>query len=105
MALMQGKPLRLPWHSKTACHRCRPVRRSLRPGSCLPGARVLKDAIWHLVQRRCGSMGTSGATEQAVIVAGTGAFRNARGVVYAYGDYIGPGKWGGRYVAEICVPR
>ncbi|MGL5985526.1 MAG: hypothetical protein ACRCZ5_01410 [Burkholderiales bacterium] len=68
------------------------------------GRTVLKTPFGTLFSADAGSMGTSGATEQAVIVAGTGAFRNARGVVYAYGDYIGPGKWG-RYVAEICVPR
>ena len=49
------------------------------------GRTVLKTPFGTLFSADAGSMGTSGATEQAVIVAGTGAVRNARGVRDAYG--------------------
>lgn len=68
------------------------------------GRTVIKTPRGNLFSADAGSMGSSGAAEQAVIVSGTGDFKNARGVVYAFGDYVGVGKWG-RYVAEICVTR
>lgn len=68
------------------------------------GRTVLKTPRGNLFSAEAGSMSASGATEQAIIVSGTGDFKNARGHVYSFGDYVGPGKWG-RYVAEICISR
>lgn len=65
---------------------------------------VLKTPRGDLYSADAGSMSANGATEQAIIVSGTGDFQGARGVVYAFGDYVGNGKWG-RYVADICITR
>ncbi|MBB5018471.1 hypothetical protein HNQ59_001760 [Chitinivorax tropicus] len=66
------------------------------------GRTIIKTADGNLFGAEAGAMGTTGATEQSLIVGGTGKYAGATGTIYAYGDYIGNGKWG-IYVGELCV--
>lgn len=67
------------------------------------GRTVLKTAFGELYSADAGTQSVRGATEQALIVGGSGRYQHATGHIYAFGDYVGSGKWGS-YAGEICTP-
>lgn len=68
------------------------------------GRTVIKTAQGDIYSADAGTMSAKGSTEQAIIVGGTGRYQRATGHIYAFGDYIGSGKWG-TYTGQLCTPR
>ncbi|PHV10044.1 hypothetical protein [Chitinimonas sp. BJB300] len=68
------------------------------------GRTVLTTRDGNIYSADAGTMSVKGSTEQAIIVGGTGRYHGASGYIYAFGDYIGTGKWG-TYTGQVCVPR
>lgn len=68
------------------------------------GRTVIKTPRGDIFTADAGTLSASGSSEQAMIVGGSGRYQHASGHLYAFGDYIGAGKWGS-YIGQICTPR
>ncbi|WP_137938284.1 hypothetical protein [Chitinivorax sp. B] len=66
------------------------------------GRTVLKTFWGDIYAAEAGVQSAKGMTEQAIIVGGTGHYKNARGYMTIFGNYVG--GWG-THVGEICTSR